>query len=100
MVLVRELVSGIKDMVASGRLSETDIPDDFQWLLEKLERLDETKSGDDELAVTLAQRKYCNDDIEVDPDCFMSVGDQGRWVSAWLWVYDHELEELKEDDAA
>lgn len=32
-----ELASGIKDMIDGGRLTEGDIPDDWQWLSAKLE---------------------------------------------------------------
>jgi hypothetical protein len=32
----RELADGLSDMVESGRLSESDIPHDYQWLVKQL----------------------------------------------------------------
>lgn len=31
-----ELRDGIQDMIDSGRLTEADLPDDFEWLRQKL----------------------------------------------------------------
>lgn len=33
------LHDGLTDMIEGGRLNEADIPDDYQWLVETLERL-------------------------------------------------------------
>jgi len=37
--LYRALHDGLADMVESGRLTEGDIPDDYQWLVDSLARL-------------------------------------------------------------
>ena len=34
-----KLHDGLSDMVESGRLSETEIPDDYQWLVDSLTKL-------------------------------------------------------------
>jgi len=36
LALYRELHDGLSNMVEEGRLTEADIPDDYQWLVEKL----------------------------------------------------------------
>jgi hypothetical protein len=36
LVLYAKLHDGLSDMVESGRLTEADIPDDYQWLFEAL----------------------------------------------------------------
>jgi hypothetical protein len=36
LVLYAKLHDGLSDMVESGRLTEADIPDDYQWLVEAL----------------------------------------------------------------
>lgn len=36
MTLYRKLADGLSDMVEGSRLSEADIPDDYQWLVETL----------------------------------------------------------------
>ncbi len=35
----QRLHDGLSDMIEGGRLSEADIPDDYQWLVEILGRL-------------------------------------------------------------
>jgi hypothetical protein len=35
----------------------------------------------------LARDRYCtSDDIEIDDDALISVGDTGFWVQAWVYV--------------
>lgn len=34
---MRDLAAGLRDMIATGRLTEADIPDDFEWLCRALE---------------------------------------------------------------
>jgi len=36
--------------------------------------------------VEKAQDRHASDDVEVDDDPFLSIGDEGVWVSAWVWV--------------
>lgn len=37
-------------------------------------------------AIEVARDTYCNDDIEIDGNPIVSVGDEGTWVSAWVFV--------------
>lgn len=39
LAMYRELRRGLSDMITGGRLSESDIPDDYHWLVESLYRL-------------------------------------------------------------
>lgn len=33
-----------------------------------------------------ARQEYCNDELEIDDNAIVSVGDEGCWVSAWVYV--------------
>lgn len=48
-----ELHDGLSDMIESGRLTEADIPDDYQWLVQKLVAL---VAGNDRLVKALPHR--------------------------------------------
>lgn len=100
MVLLKELVSGLQDMLEGGRLKESDIPDDYQWLTRQIERMKGKKTPDDSVYINLAKQQYCNDDVEIDDECVLSHADQGAWVSAWVWVYDAEVAETNEAQSA
>jgi len=95
----RELVSGLENMIQSGRLSEADIPDDYLWLTDTLGRIDLTRREDDTVAIELAREQYGCDDIEVDEDCAFSRADDGLWVSGWLWVCNDDVLAHKERNA-
>lgn len=92
-MLCRELVSRLNAMIEEGRLRSEDIPDDFEWLKSQLKRLSAPKDAADEAAIARAEDDYCNDDIEIDPDCFLSHADDGTWVGAWVWVAKEHEEE-------
>jgi hypothetical protein len=49
--------------------------------------------------IQTARDDYVNDDIEIDPDedVNFSEGDDGTWVSAWVWVPWSEKEEGEPD---
>lgn len=100
MTLVHDLINGLKDMIDGKRLTSEDIPDDFKWLETMLERLNNGRTPEDEVAIALARDTYCNDDVEIDPDCFLSHADQGTWVAGWLWVYHGDLDAKAESDVA
>jgi len=40
--------------------------------------------------ITQARAQYCNDDCEIDDEPYLSVADEGVWVSAWVWVANGE----------
>lgn len=40
-----ELAEGISEMIAAGRLTESDIPEDFYWLTNKLAQIGESTNG-------------------------------------------------------
>lgn len=44
-----------------------------------------------------ANRGYDGDDIEIDDEPSFSIGDDGVWVSAWLWVANEAKEETDGD---
>ncbi|TJY57142.1 hypothetical protein E4T66_17170 [Sinimarinibacterium sp. CAU 1509] len=44
------------------------------------------------LHIEQARKDYCTDDIEIDDEPIVSVGDGGVWVNAWVWVRDEEVE--------
>ena len=92
---LRELVNGLNEMVESGRLTESDIPDDFAWLKGALDGIDLTPQEYDATVVELARDKYCSDDVEIDDDCIFSRAENGTWVNGWLWVYDDDVEEKR-----
>lgn len=51
-------------------------------------------------AISEARDQYACDEIEVDDDARLSIGDNGLWVSAWLWIYNQDLDRgIAEDDA-
>lgn len=39
-----------------------------------------------EQMVEIAEHEHCNDDIAIDPNPLLSVGNDGCWVQGWLWV--------------
>lgn len=43
--------------------------------------------------IAQAREAYANDECEIDDNPMVSEGDDGVWVSAWVWVSNAELEE-------
>lgn len=37
-------------------------------------------------AIEAARSEYANDDLEIDDQPILSIGDEGIWVNAWVWV--------------
>ncbi len=52
---------------------------------------DEDDSETEALAVSLAGEKYGSDDIEIDEDTRVSIGDDGAFVRAWVFVSNQEM---------
>jgi len=44
--LYRDLADGLSDMIEGGRLTESDIPDDYAWLVELLAKIAAQDPGD------------------------------------------------------
>jgi hypothetical protein len=42
--------------------------------------------------IAKAREFYQNDDIEIDDNATVSRTDGGRWVSAWVWIADSDME--------
>lgn len=42
--------------------------------------------------VKRAQELHASDDLEIDDDPFLSPGEDGKWVSAWVWVPNPDTE--------
>ncbi len=36
---------------------------------------------------------YESDDVNIDNDAYISQGDDGCWVSAWVWVQNEEVDD-------
>ena len=49
-------------------------------------------SPEEQNYVSLA-RDYCGYDLEIDEEPLVSIGDDGAWVAAWVWI-DGSQEEL------
>lgn len=94
-----DLENGLRNMLKEGRLSEGDIPDDWQWLGEMLSKIEEMKkdvSEEEASAIEMARKKYlslASDDIEIDDRPATSEADDGVWINAWLWVLHEEYVE-------
>jgi len=41
---------------------------------------------DHEETIAAARNNYCTEDIEIDDEPMVSIGDEGVWVAAWVWV--------------
>lgn len=54
-----------------------------------------TDEGRDDL-LQRARDEYACDEVNIDEDALLSIGDGGAWVQAWVWVADETDEE---DDA-
>lgn len=93
---LRDLVKGLNDMLEGGRLTESDIPDDFAWLKGALGRIDLKPQEQDPIVIELARDKYGSDDVEIDDDCVFSRADNGTWVNGWLWVYGDDVNERRD----
>jgi hypothetical protein len=42
------------------------------------------RASEDE--VVRARKLYQTDDVEIDTDTRTSVGDDGKWIQAWVWL--------------
>ncbi len=43
-------------------------------------------------AIEAARQRYASDDINIDDDANLSLGDDGVWVQAWVFVPAQDLE--------
>lgn len=46
-----------------------------------------------EAEVQRAMNKYCNDGIDIDTPALVSRGDEGLWISAWVWLPELEVQD-------
>lgn len=53
-------------------------------LRETIERVENTRASDEEREA--AEAAHATDELEIDDDASVSRGDDGYWVSAWVWV--------------
>lgn len=72
-----------------------------------LERLDPDYNSEHRYQIEAARAIYVSDDLEIDDNPEVNVaengGDNGLWVSAWVWVYydddpDENADDLLDDD--
>jgi hypothetical protein len=59
--------------------------DHYKSLQEQLNDLDRDRAAH-ELTIEAARNNHVSDDVEIDDDPFLSIADEGVWVSAWVWV--------------
>jgi hypothetical protein len=71
--LIEQIEAGIKD----GTLQQSDV-------LSALHRAGEAPACTD--MISEARETYCDDETEIDDEPLVSLGDDGGWVSAWVWV--------------
>lgn len=62
-----------------------------------IERLLEVPEGWDRIVEAAIAMYCCNLEIEIDDEPSASEGEDGCWVSAWVWVPSLEPEEEGED---
>lgn len=61
----------------------------------------DTMSAAGQDAIDRASEQYVNDDVEIDSNPLLSVGEDGIWVSAWVHVLHKECDdEASEEDEA
>ncbi len=60
------------------------------------EKLNETEDASGWIAQ--ARELYGSDEIEIDEDAVLSQGDEGAFVSAWVWVSNEEMGIEQEDE--
>ena len=51
-------------------------------------------------AISEARDQYGSDEIEVDDGARLSIGDNGLWVAAWLWLDNKDLHRTGTQDDA
>lgn len=75
-----------------ARLSESDLEAIHEALVSSgnadLAALFNPKEGlsQEEAEYISRARAYCDHDLEVDEEPLVSIGDDGAWVAAWVWV--------------
>lgn len=67
-------------------------PDHYAHLKSWIEATDKERADFPNI-VEQARAIHASDDVEVDDDPFISVGDGGKWVSAWVWVPNADAED-------
>ncbi len=93
--------------LASAVLAATSIaPEITELATATLDNLDSLLKDQEAYAPELAQARqsYCDDDTSIDDQPIFSAGDDGVWVSAWVWVpFDEDriaaLEAAEESEA-
>lgn len=65
---------------AADLLREVDSPEAQRWFADYTEAIATAQE------YLQARREYESDDIEIDPGCLTSRGDEGVWVQAWVFI--------------
>jgi hypothetical protein len=93
--------SGIKPSMSGDELIELMRGDDDEKLhplevyRQALHKIDPAREGD-EIYIQKARDEYTDDELEIDDNPVVSHGDDGVWVSAWVWVSDEDVEACTE----
>ncbi len=70
-------------------------PDEIDKLCQKLNERDDASGW-----IAQARELYGSDEIEIDDAAALSQGDEGAFVSAWVWVSNEEMGIEAQADAA
>lgn len=82
-------------------IAHTATPSFVQGSMELLSKIDEALKVDDADAVFIQQARDdyetpSDNSIEIDDEPAVSAGEDGRWVAAWVWVSNDDVEACEE----
>lgn len=76
-----------QDLITASRAVVAGKPAAMQELQAALGRVDSALEDQANCAEDIKRaRQLVSDDLEIDDDPMVSVGDRGVWVSAWVWA--------------
>ncbi|TBR75368.1 MAG: hypothetical protein EPN64_13070 [Burkholderiaceae bacterium] len=80
MLVLEQLAQKVVACWESGDLAAA-----VRELSKQLREIREEREAHEETIAT-ARKTHANDDLEIDDEPMISEGDDGVWVSAWVWV--------------
>jgi hypothetical protein len=86
-----DLANALREAVSAVRIDAND-PRDIPWLRaarEALAQHDSPRSEEDQVFFDLA-KEQASDELEVDDDAIVSVGEEGGFVQAWIFISNEE----------
>lgn len=67
-------------------------PDHYAQLKSWLKETDQERRDFPDI-LKQARGLHASDEVEIDDDPFLSIADEGVWVSAWVWVPKQDTED-------